>query len=143
MTGAHSRRDVLKAATAGAAAAMLPMPALAQNAPARVVVVGGGFSGATCARMLKRLDPSIAVTLVEANQTFTACPFSNEVIAGLRDIKAQQFDYKKIADDKVVVAVDDDVEIEPADDPFLEEEEEDSDDVGDLIDGEIGDEEER
>jgi sulfide dehydrogenase [flavocytochrome c] flavoprotein subunit len=104
MTRSHSRRDVLKVAAAGAAAAMLPMPALAQNAGGRVVVVGGGLSGATCARMLKRLDPRIAVTLVEANQTFTACPFSNEVIAGLRDIKAQQFDYKKIADDKVVVA---------------------------------------
>ncbi len=46
-------------------------------------------------------------------------------------------------DDKVVVAADDDVEIEPADDPFLEEEEEDNDNVGDLIDGEIGEEEER
>ena len=71
----------------------------------RVVVVGGGFAGATCARTLKRLDPRLAVTLVEANQTFTACPFSNEVIAGLRDIKAQQFGYTKIADDKVVGGV--------------------------------------
>jgi sulfide dehydrogenase [flavocytochrome c] flavoprotein subunit len=104
MTGSHSRRDVLKAA-AGAATALMPMPALAQNVGGRVVVVGGGFAGATCARMLKRLDPRAAVTLVEANQTFTACPFSNEVIAGLRDIKAQQFDYKKIADDKVVVSI--------------------------------------
>jgi len=47
-------------------------------------------------------------------------------------------------EDKVVVVADDDVEIEPSDDdPFLEEEEEDNDDVGDLIDGEIGEEEER
>lgn len=46
-------------------------------------------------------------------------------------------------DDKAAAAADDEVEIEPADDPFLEEEEEDSDDVGDLIDGEIGEEEER
>jgi len=46
-------------------------------------------------------------------------------------------------EDKVPVAPDDEVEIEPADDPFLEEEEEDNDDVGDLIDGEIGEEEER
>src|SRR5258708_17496045 len=106
MTRSHSRRDVLKTAAAGAAAALLPMPALAQNAGGRVVVVGGGFSGATCARMLKRADPRIAVTLVEANQTFTACPFSNEVIAGLRDIKDQQFDYKKVADEKVTVAFD-------------------------------------
>jgi len=113
MTGSHSRRDVLKTATAGAAAAMLPMSALAQNAGPRVVVVGGGFAGATCARMLKRLDPRIAVTLVEANQTFTACPFSNEVIAGLRDIKAQQFDYKKVADDKVVVSFDSATAVDP------------------------------
>ncbi len=44
-------------------------------------------------------------------------------------------------EDKLVVVADDDVEIEPADDPFLEEE--DNDDVGDLIDGEIGEEDER
>jgi sulfide dehydrogenase [flavocytochrome c] flavoprotein subunit len=110
MTGTHSRRDVLKAA--GAAAAMLPMPALAQNAGPRVVVVGGGFAGATCARTLKRLDPRLAVTLVEANQTFTACPFSNEVIAGMRDLEAQQFGYSKIADD-VTVAIDQATAVDP------------------------------
>ena len=46
-------------------------------------------------------------------------------------------------EDKVAAAADDDTEIEAVDDTFLEEEEEDADDVGDLIDGEIGDEEER
>lgn len=46
-------------------------------------------------------------------------------------------------DDKIPVVADDDVEIEAADDTFLAEEEEDGDDVGDLIDGEIGDDEER
>jgi uncharacterized protein (TIGR02300 family) len=46
-------------------------------------------------------------------------------------------------EDKVAAVADDDTEIETADDTFLEEEEEDADDVGDLIDGEIGDEEER
>jgi NADPH-dependent 2,4-dienoyl-CoA reductase/sulfur reductase-like enzyme len=89
------------------------MPALAQNAGSRVVVVGGGFAGATCARTLKRLDPRIAVTLVEASQTFTACPLSNEVIAGLRDIKDQQFGYRKIADDKVDVAFDQASAVDP------------------------------
>ena len=78
-------------------AALFPLPALAQGAGGRVVVVGGGFAGATVARTLKRLDPRITVTLVEASQTFTACPFSNEVIAGLRDIKEQQFGYDKVA----------------------------------------------
>ena len=72
-------------------------------AGSRVVVVGGGFAGASCARALKRIDPRITVVLVEANPTFTACPFSNTVIAGLRDLKAQQFGYKRLAADKIVV----------------------------------------
>ena len=91
----------------------LPLPALAQASPARVVVVGGGFAGATCARTVKRLDPRTAVTLVEASQTFTACPFSNEVIAGLRDIKAQQFDYKQIAAEGIVTAFDTATAVDP------------------------------
>ncbi len=116
MSGIHSRRHVLKAAVAGAAAAgaaSLPMPALAQAPGGRVVVVGGGFAGATCARAIKRLDPRTAVTLVETSQVFTACPFSNEVIAGLRDIKAQQFDYKKIAAEGVVTAFDSATAVDP------------------------------
>jgi uncharacterized protein (TIGR02300 family) len=46
-------------------------------------------------------------------------------------------------DDKIAAVADDDVEIEVADDTFLEEEEEDGDDVVDLIDGEREDDEER
>jgi sulfide dehydrogenase [flavocytochrome c] flavoprotein subunit len=113
MSRSHSRRDFLKTAAAGASAATLPMPARAQASGGRVVIVGGGFAGATCARALRRLDPRTAVTLVEASQTFTACPFSNEVIAGLRDIKAQQFDYKKVAADGVVMAFDSATEVDP------------------------------
>ncbi|HEY4407969.1 MAG TPA: FCSD flavin-binding domain-containing protein [Xanthobacteraceae bacterium] len=113
MNRSHSRRDFLKTAAAGASAATLPMPARAQAAGGRIVVVGGGFAGATCARMLRRLDPRTAVTLVETSQTFTACPFSNEVIAGLRDIKAQQFDYKKVAADGVVMAFDSATAVDP------------------------------
>ncbi len=98
-----NRRDFLKHTAASAAALSLATPAIAQNTGGRVVVVGGGFAGATCARALKRLDPKASVTLIEASQTFTACPFSNNVIAGLRDLKAQQFDYKKFAADKITV----------------------------------------
>ena len=100
-----SRRDFLKTAVAGASAAVLPLPAIAQGAGGRVVVVGGGFGGATCARFIRRIDPRIAVTLVEANPTFTACPFSNLVIVGLRDLKAQEFGYDKLAADQVSVQI--------------------------------------
>ena len=100
----YSRREFLvsAAATAGASV-LLPAPAVAQAAP-RVVVVGGGFAGATAARALKKADPRIAVTLVETSRTFTACPFSNLVIGGLRDLKAQQFGYDKVAADGIEIA---------------------------------------
>jgi NADPH-dependent 2,4-dienoyl-CoA reductase/sulfur reductase-like enzyme len=67
------------------------------------VVIGGGFGGASCARALRRIDPKLQLTLVEPNRTFTACPFSNEVIAGLREIGAQQFSYDLIAAEGITV----------------------------------------
>ena len=98
-----SRREFLKLGVA-ASTALLPLPALAQGAAPRVVVVGGGFAGASCARALRQADGRIAVTLVEANATFTACPFSNVVIGGLRELSAQQFTYDRVAADGIVVA---------------------------------------
>jgi sulfide dehydrogenase [flavocytochrome c] flavoprotein subunit len=83
---------------------LLPMPALAQGAAGRVVVIGGGFAGASCARALKALDARITVTLVEASRTFTACPFSNLVITGMRELDAQQFGYDKVAAAGVTMA---------------------------------------
>ena len=71
----------------------LPLLARAQTAP-RVVVVGGGFGGATAARFLRRANPRIDVMLLEPNSSFIACPFSNEVIIGERDIAAQRFTYR-------------------------------------------------
>lgn len=87
------RRSFLKQAAAGAAVAALPAPALGRTATRQVVVIGGGFGGASCARALKQFNPRLAVTLVESNATFTACPFSNAVIAGLRDMTLQRFGY--------------------------------------------------
>ena len=113
MIRSQSRRDVLKGAAATAAGATLPTPALAQASGGRVIVVGGGFAGASCARALRRLDPGTAVTLVETSQTFTACPFSNEVIAGLRSIEAQQFGYERIATDGLTVIAQAATKIDP------------------------------
>lgn len=97
-----TRRDVARGITAAAATAGLSCPALAQGA-ARVVVIGGGFGGASCARALRQLDAALQVTLIEPNQTFTACPFSNEVIAGLRELPVQQFTYDRVAASGVTV----------------------------------------
>ncbi|MBM3525012.1 MAG: cytochrome C [Alphaproteobacteria bacterium] len=76
------------------AAASLAAPAIAQAAP-RVVVVGGGFAGTTAARRLAA--SGIAATLVEPSAAYVACPFSNLVIAGLRELDAQSFDYTGVA----------------------------------------------
>src|SRR5579864_2827153 len=84
------RRDFLRSIVIASAAAMLPTPAFGQTS-ARVVVIGGGFAGPGCARTLKRIAPKLEVTLVEANRSFTACPLSNQVIAGMRELPAQQF----------------------------------------------------
>src|SRR3984893_3506010 len=104
------RRDVVGGAAASAASlvltgilpSLLPRPAHAQSA-ARIVVIGGGFGGASCARALRRIDPRLQVTPFEPNRTCTACPFSNEVIAGLRELNAQQFGYDRVSAQGVTV----------------------------------------
>ena len=97
-----TRREAVIGLTASAASLALPSISRSQSL-ARVVVIGGGFGGAACARALRRQDAKLQVTLVEANKYFTACPFSNKVIAGLREIEAQQFGYEKIAAEGVSV----------------------------------------
>ena len=101
-----------RAFLSGAAISLVAAPCIARGRP-RIVVLGGGFAGATCARMLRRTDPLFAVTLVEANPTFTACPFSNAVIAGLRDISAQRFGYDALRGEGVAVAQDQATTVNP------------------------------
>ncbi len=64
---------------------------------ARVVVIGGGFGGTTCARALRQASPELDVTLVEASAEYVSCPFSNPVVAGLREMDAQRFGYGRVA----------------------------------------------
>ena len=100
-----SRRAVLGGIAAGGVLAALGMPsarAAAKAAP-RVVVIGGGFGGASCARLIKSEDRDISVTLVEANSTYIACPFSNAVIAGLRQLEQQKFGYDRVRADGIDV----------------------------------------
>ena len=100
-----TRRAFIGGSAATVSTAVLAAPALAQ-AKARVVVLGGGFAGATCARELHRAELRLAVTLVEENPIYTACPFSNSVIAGLRDIAAQRFGYEAVHAEGVAVVQD-------------------------------------
>ena len=72
------RRDFLKLAGAVSVAGC----ANAVPSKARVVVIGGGFGGATAAKYIRHWDPSIDVVLVERDTTFVSCPISNLVLAG-------------------------------------------------------------
>ena len=85
-----SRRNWLRYSSAALAASTVTLSYASQ---ARVVVIGGGFAGASVARELRQLNHRLSVSLIEANPTYTACPLSNMVIAGHRDIAAQQFSY--------------------------------------------------
>src|SRR5688500_2725315 len=72
------RRDFLKLAGAASVAGC----ATATPSKARVVVVGGGFGGATAAKYIHKWDPSIDVVLVERESAFVSCPISNLVLGG-------------------------------------------------------------
>ncbi|MCA1477532.1 NAD(P)/FAD-dependent oxidoreductase [Bradyrhizobium sp. NBAIM08] len=96
MNAPVTRRNAVLGIAVAATSLAAPSILRAQSA-GRVVVVGGGFGGAACARALKRADAKLQVTLIEPNKTYISCPFSNEVIAGLREIEAQQFGYDKLA----------------------------------------------
>jgi NADPH-dependent 2,4-dienoyl-CoA reductase/sulfur reductase-like enzyme len=53
-----------------------------------VVVVGGGFAGASCALSLRCLNPTIRVTLVDPDDRYVTCPMSNSVLVGLRTLES-------------------------------------------------------
>lgn len=68
-------------APSGSAGASAP-----KTAP-RVVVVGGGFGGATCAKYLRIYEPGLNVTLIEQNANYITCPGSNWMLGGIRSIE--------------------------------------------------------
>lgn len=107
-----TRRDLLKFAVLASAVSVVPRAAALTKA-ARVVVVGGGFGGVTAARFLKQLAPDLSVTLVEPNDRYIACPFSNLVVAGLRGIEKQTFAYGSVASAGISVVKDIATQVNP------------------------------
>lgn len=59
----------------------------------RVVVIGGGWGGATAAKYVRLLDPGVEVILIEPGRRFVSCPFSNLVVAGVRTIDSLTMGY--------------------------------------------------
>ena len=86
------RRDFLKLSAAGIAIGVFPGCAtsgseIVSKKGQRVVIVGGGFGGATAAKHIRMWsDNKIGVVLIERNPTFISCPMSNTVLGGSRTI---------------------------------------------------------
>ncbi|MDD4911844.1 MAG: FAD-dependent oxidoreductase [Sideroxydans sp.] len=87
-----NRRDFLKMTVAGIAVGAFPGIAIAgsellKKKGQRVVIVGGGFGGATAAKYIRDWSKNkIEVVLIERNAMFISCPMSNTVLGGSRTI---------------------------------------------------------
>src|SRR5213595_2117270 len=99
-----TRREFLRTSGRSAGLGLLAAAGVAGCAPAlkgdfapktgrRVVVIGGGWGGATAAKYVRLGDPSIEVILLEPNRQFVSCPFSNLVLSGVRTLDSITFDY--------------------------------------------------
>ena len=104
------RRDFLKmSATAGAMASLYGCAAGAK-AGGHVVVVGGGYGGATVAKYLRMWSQGgVQVTLVERNPTFISCPISNLVIGGDKTMEDITVSYDNLRNKWGVRVVQDEV----------------------------------
>ncbi len=88
-----NRRDFLRLAGGASVVSGLSLAGCASNpktgsSSKKVVVIGGGFGGGTAAKYIKKFDPSVDVTLIEYQKTYTTCPGSNWVLGGLKDLKS-------------------------------------------------------
>jgi len=89
----NSRRNFLKLLGISPAIALSPALAATTSNP-HIVVVGGGFSGATCAKYLKLWGgDSITVTIIEPNSTYISPILSNLVLNGQKTTADLSFNY--------------------------------------------------
>jgi NADPH-dependent 2,4-dienoyl-CoA reductase/sulfur reductase-like enzyme len=95
------RRELLQNLGAGVGALSLASCAnlgSSSAAKAHVVVVGGGFGGATAAKYIRMWSGgSIAVTLIEPNDSFISCPISNMVLGGFKQMSDITIPYSNLA----------------------------------------------
>ena len=90
----YSRRNFIKLVGVASAATAVGWPLIASGKKGgRVVIIGGGFGGASCAKYLRKMDASVKVTLVEREAKFVTCPFSNAVLGGLYKMDFITHDY--------------------------------------------------
>ncbi|MBM3353294.1 MAG: flavocytochrome C [Betaproteobacteria bacterium] len=111
------RRDFIKLAGAGAAVGTLSgLAGCASTVPAkaRVVVIGGGFGGATAAKYIRLWAPAVDVVLVERESAFVSCPISNLVLGGFSSMQEITTGYNGLRQHGVQVVQDEAVGIDAA-----------------------------
>jgi NADH dehydrogenase FAD-containing subunit len=65
---------------------------------AEILVIGGGYGGATAAKYLRLFSNNTAkVTLIEPNPTFISCPLSNLVVGGSRNLSELTSSYDMLS----------------------------------------------
>jgi sulfite dehydrogenase len=116
---AIGRREFLKWLSAGASASTLaacetPGARNPSAARARVVVVGGGYGGATAAKYVSMWAPDTEVVLVERNSDFISCPLSNLVLAGNTTLQELTMGYGALSARGVRVVRDEAVAVDPS-----------------------------
>ena len=103
--------------TVGLASWSLPAFAQGEIMPKsgpRVVVIGGGWGGATAAKYIRLQDPSIDVVMIERESVFRSCPISNWVIGGLKEMGDITVSYNALKTNHGIKVVHDTVtEIDP------------------------------
>jgi len=104
------RRDFLKLAGAASLAGCASTP----PSKGRVVVIGGGFGGATAAKYIRLWDPAIEVVLVERESAFTSCPISNMVLGGYASFADLAHSYDGLRRHGVRVVQDEALAVDPA-----------------------------
>ncbi|OGA14960.1 MAG: flavocytochrome C [Betaproteobacteria bacterium RIFCSPLOWO2_02_FULL_66_14] len=107
------RRDFLRLS---GAAAVLAASGCATTGPAkgRVVVIGGGFGGATAAKYIRLWDPSIEVVMVERANIFTSCPISNLVLGGSKTMEDIRHSYDGLRKHGVQIVFDEAMAVDGA-----------------------------
>ena len=103
------RRSFLQSS---AAISLLGLGACATTASiptkAKVVVIGGGYGGATAAKYVRLLsDYKIDVVLIEPNDSFVSCPMSNLVVGGSKGIDFLTTSYNGLSKNHGITVVKD------------------------------------
>ena len=110
-----SRREFIRVLGAAAAgSALYGCAGVGPRASGNVIVIGGGYSGATAAKYIRMWSGGgINVTLIERNPSFVSCPFSNLVLAGEWTMENITLRYDGLPKHGVKVVQDDVASVDP------------------------------